>query len=104
VEAARRSGKTVVLGGQYCLSACTMFLGLQNVCVQPDTIFGFHGPNLRGQRMEEREHIQWTYYVAGYYPKDIAADFIETYSHEIAGFYYFSGREINSMYGIPLCN
>ena len=39
----RREGQRVELRGT-CLSACTMYLGLPNVCVDPAARFGFHGP------------------------------------------------------------
>ncbi|WP_146036514.1 hypothetical protein [Pseudotabrizicola formosa] len=39
----RRSGQAVELRGK-CYSACTMYLGLPNVCVSPEATFGFHGP------------------------------------------------------------
>lgn len=35
------SGQEVQLRG-YCVSACTMFLSLENVCVGPRARFGFH--------------------------------------------------------------
>jgi hypothetical protein len=37
-------GLPVRIEGRYCHSACTYFLGARDVCVSPDTLFGFHRP------------------------------------------------------------
>lgn len=39
----RQRGQRVEILGR-CYSACTMYLGLPNVCVGPDAVLGFHGP------------------------------------------------------------
>lgn len=40
-EMLERTNVTIPLSG-VCISACTMFLGLSKVCVEPGTMFGFH--------------------------------------------------------------
>ncbi len=50
IRALRSSGQRVELRGT-CLSACTMYLGLANVCVSPSAPFGFHGPTRNGKRL-----------------------------------------------------
>ena len=37
-------GTQVEIRGDYCMSACTMYLALSRLCVAPQTMFGFHGP------------------------------------------------------------
>lgn len=37
-------GLPVRIVGEYCHSACTLFLGASDVCVSPRTRFGFHRP------------------------------------------------------------
>jgi hypothetical protein len=34
-----------------CMSSCTMFLGVHNVCVIPQAILGFHGPYRFGSKL-----------------------------------------------------
>jgi len=43
VRKLRRTGQRVEIIGR-CYSACTMYLGLSNVCVAPNAVLGFHGP------------------------------------------------------------
>ncbi len=40
-ELIEKAGHQFKIDGM-CISACTMFLGLKNVCVAPRTVFGFH--------------------------------------------------------------
>lgn len=40
-ERIERSGHLFRIDGM-CISACTMYLGLKNVCVAPRTVLGFH--------------------------------------------------------------
>jgi hypothetical protein len=47
----RASGRPVEIRGNVCFSTCTMLLGLPQTCVDPDTVFGFHGPSRRGPPM-----------------------------------------------------
>ncbi|MFN4156235.1 MAG: hypothetical protein ACK4HF_16430 [Paracoccaceae bacterium] len=55
----RRSGQPVELRGR-CYSACTMYLGLPNVCVSPDAVFGFHGPQRLMARMPRDLFDHWS--------------------------------------------
>ncbi|MFV2038368.1 MAG: hypothetical protein ACC646_12335, partial [Paracoccaceae bacterium] len=41
----RADGTRLEIRGDFCMSACTMYLGLDNTCIAPDTVFGFHGPS-----------------------------------------------------------
>lgn len=41
IERIERSGHQFRIDGM-CISACTMYLGLRNVCVAPRTVLGFH--------------------------------------------------------------
>lgn len=55
----RRSGQAVELRGR-CYSACTMYLGLRNVCVSPDATFGFHGPQRLFVRLPRDLFDHWS--------------------------------------------
>ena len=41
VELLEKANVAVEISG-ICLSACTLYLGLPNVCVEPKTVLGFH--------------------------------------------------------------
>lgn len=43
VRKLRRQKRRVEIRGR-CFSACTMYLGLPDVCVTPNAVLGFHGP------------------------------------------------------------
>ena len=47
IERIERSGVRFVIDG-LCASACTMYLGLKNVCVAPRTTLGFHTASVQG--------------------------------------------------------
>ena len=73
------SGKEYRIVGQ-CSSSCTMFLGLDRVCVEPETRFKFHSPYyLRGipilaswaVEMNEQDHRIYVAQMMQYYPEGI---------------------------------
>lgn len=90
--------------GRYCLSACTMFLSLQNVCVAPDTMFGFHGPSSHtyGIGLSPVRFEHWSRIMATHYPEPLRTWFLETGRNRIVGFFFYSGRDIINM-GIRNC-
>lgn len=63
-----RSRSRVEIRGKYCLSSCTMMLGLKGVCVQSNTIFGFHGPSRQGARLPKVQFERASQFIASYYP------------------------------------
>jgi hypothetical protein len=52
VEDLNTLGLPVRIVGRYCHSACTLFLGAREVCVSPDTVFGFHQPRKAGGKVQ----------------------------------------------------
>lgn len=44
-DAAMSAGDTVELRGDFCSSSCTLWLAYPDVCVDPATVFQFHGPS-----------------------------------------------------------
>ncbi|MCC5974669.1 MAG: hypothetical protein JJT81_11510 [Rubellimicrobium sp.] len=67
IEAIRASGHRVEIRGAMCYSACTLYLGAGNVCVSPQTVFGFHGPTRNGQPLPPEAFDHWTRIMAQYY-------------------------------------
>ena len=100
----RAQGTRLEIRGQYCMSACTMYLGLSGTCVAPDTIFGFHGPSSRiygiGLRPEVFEH--WSKIMADHYPEPLKSWFLKTGRHRTVGFNTYNGRQLIGM-GITAC-
>jgi len=65
IALANRLGQTVVIDGQ-CMSACTMFLGADRVCVTDRAEFKFHGaiPTAIGETRKNQNEVMSAYYPA----------------------------------------
>lgn len=90
----KKSGQRVEIRGNICLSSCTMYLGAGDVCVDPDTRFGFHGPSYYGQPLAPEFFDYWSEVIADYYPKPVRVWFMETARHRINGYYTVKGAEL----------
>ncbi len=104
IQQYRASNTRVEIRGDYCLSSCTMFLGLPNICIAPDTVFGFHGPSSRiyGIALSAESFNHWSQIMADQYPEPLKAWFLRKGRHRIVGFLEFSGAELINM-GIQQC-
>ncbi len=104
IEKIRRSGRHVEIRSGYCMSACTMYLGLQDTCVMADVTFGFHGPGSSryGFALPPREFEYWSAVMGSYYPASLRHWYMETGRMITVGFYEMSGRELIRM-GISEC-
>lgn len=101
----RATGTRVEIRDGYCQSACTMYLGLNNVCVGPSARFGFHGPAINaraGLAMMPDEFEYWSQLMANYYPPQLRGWFLSTARYEIFGIIDVSGAELIRL-GIPEC-
>jgi hypothetical protein len=58
------AGRSVEIHGDICLSSCTMYLGVEDVCVNPKTRFGFHGPSYYGQPLPPKYFDYWSEVIA----------------------------------------
>lgn len=67
----RQSGQPVQLRGE-CMSACTMYLSLPQVCVAANATFGFHGPSFYGIPLNDYDFNYWSQVIAAHYPPAIA--------------------------------
>lgn len=90
----RAEGRTVELRGEACVSACTMYLGLDDVCVDPRTTFGFHGPSSYGVPMPPEYFEYWSKFLAGYYKKPLSDWFMKSARYELHAIYNLSGEEL----------
>jgi hypothetical protein len=90
----RAEGRAVELRGEACVSACTMYLGLDDVCVDPRTTFGFHGPSSYGIPMPPEYFEYWSEFLAGYYNAPLSDWFMKTARFELHSIYNISGKEL----------
>ena len=78
VESINTSRAQVEIRGGICYSACTMYLGAENVCISPATVFGFHGPSRGGRPLSAPEFEHWSNVMAHYYPDGLRQWFMKT--------------------------
>ncbi len=86
----------VEIRGNICYSACTMYLGAENVCISPATIFGFHGPSRGGRALQTSEFEHWSNVMAHYYPNGLRQWFLQTAR--------YSGSNVMQINGSDLIN
>ena len=98
----KSSGKRVEIRGRVCLSSCTMYLGAGDVCVSPDTRFGFHGPSYYGKPLEKRYFDYWSDVLADHYPDPVRAWFMSTARFKQSGYYTVLGAELIRL-GVEAC-
>lgn len=48
----QKQNRPVEIRGAICFSTCTVFIGLPNTCISPNTTFGFHGPSSNGRALD----------------------------------------------------
>lgn len=82
IQQMNATGAGYELSGRACLSSCTMFLGLDDVCIHADTVFGFHAPSVFFRSMTDREFQATTGLIASHYPDPIARQFMDSWRHD----------------------
>lgn len=98
-------GQRVEIRGGYCLSACTMYLGLSETCVSPEVKFGFHGPSSQtyGISLSPKDFEYWSQTMASYYPDPLRRWFLHTGRNITVGFYEISGENVIKL-GVSKCS
>lgn len=79
IAALRLSGEPVQIRGT-CFSACTMYLSLDNVCVWPEAVLGFHGPSAK-RALGQEEFDDVSHFIATHYPTSLQKWFMDTARH-----------------------
>ena len=99
------AGDRVELTMRLCLSACTLLLGVNDVCVSPRTRFGFHGVRISGKiSSEAKERIASGYErrMAQVYPPALGAWFLSHAAGKIMP-RYLTGSDLIERYGFEEC-
>jgi len=94
------AGDRVELRMLRCLSACTLLLAVDDVCVTKRGRFGFHGTDIRGKM--NASTAQWDRVLAGMYPATLG----DWFSANAAGkrrVSWLTGADLIRDYGIGEC-
>lgn len=97
IDRIRALRRPVEIRGPLCLSACTMYLGAGDVCVDPGVTFGFHGPSASGRPISRPSFEHYSRVMADHYPPGLRRWFIETARHRTSGYYRISGARLIEM-------
>jgi hypothetical protein len=101
VSRLNRTGAKKVISG-VCASACTMYLGVKNVCIEPDAEVWFHAAHLP---VEHRPDPLGSLQMLSYYPKKVRAWAIQVGALEKTewdGANVLTGRQLIGM-GVARC-
>ena len=97
-----RTGQPVRIEGGICYSTCTMFLGLPQTCVSPDTTFGFHGPSSYGRPLDPALFERASQLIAQNYPPALQRWYMDTGRYKTRTLYRIRGEQIIAL-GIEAC-
>ncbi|MEB8389326.1 hypothetical protein OO012_19085 [Rhodobacteraceae bacterium KMM 6894] len=96
VRKLRRTGQRVEIIGR-CYSACTMYLGLSNVCVAPNAVLGFHGPKGVAGSLASDVFDHWSQVMARNMRKPLQVWFMQHARHVRSGVLKVSGSTLINM-------
>jgi hypothetical protein len=91
----------VEITGRFCLSSCTMFLGAGDVCIDPKTVFGFHGPSNYGLPLRRDRFEYWSTVVASHYSAPLRDWYMQTARYTTSGFLRMSGAQLIQLGYLP---
>jgi hypothetical protein len=92
----------IELRGRICYSSCTLYLGADDLCISPDTIFGFHGPSRHGRALPPNEFEHWSQLMAAQYRTPLRIWFLNSARHRITGYHRLTGTQLIEI-GYPSC-
>jgi hypothetical protein len=98
----RQQSRPVEIRGAVCFSTCTMFLGLPNTCISPDTTFGFHGPSSYGRTLDPDTFSRASLIIASHYPAPLKDWYMNRARYKIHSVYRVKGENIIRM-GVRAC-
>jgi hypothetical protein len=102
VDRINAAGTRVEIRGDVCLSSCTMYLGAGNLCISPDTDFGFHGPSFFGADLPASDFEYWSRVIASFYNEPLRDWFMREARYRQLRHYTVTGEELIRI-GYPSC-
>ncbi|MCA0044264.1 hypothetical protein [Celeribacter litoreus] len=103
IQEINRLKQRVEIRSGACLSSCTMYLAVENMCVSPRAVFGFHGPYRLGPKLSETEFEEWSRFIAAHYPLNIRVWYLDKARHSVFSMSRLSGTELIRL-GVPKCD
>ncbi len=82
-----------------CRSACTLFLGIRNVCIDPDAILGFHA----GHDPNRNITASATSHMLGAYHASLRKYVLANHYMDTLEFHEISGRDMIHKFGYREC-
>lgn len=104
VEALQQEGRPVAIPEGQCLSACTLYLGLDATCVGRAAIFGFHGPTTQFGTiaLPRVEFERLSGLMARFYPEFLREWFLGDARYQTLTYRYVTGAELIRL-GVAEC-
>ena len=96
-------GTHVEIRGQSCNSSCTMYLGMPDTCVLPQTSFGFHVPSHYGRQLSARDFEYGSQVIASHYPDPLRSWYLSEGRTRISDYFRISGSELIRL-GVRQCS
>jgi len=97
IQQLKRDNTKVEIKG-VCISACTMYLSLENTCVHPDASLGFHGATeLPFIPATPKNKLKYDLRMAKHYPPNLRKWFMEEGRKIIILWKTKSGQEVHDM-------
>ncbi len=83
----------------HCQSACTIFLGIRNVCVDPNARLLFHA----GHDQQRQISAKWTNHMLNHYNAKLRAHLAANHAMDTLSFFTISGADMISKFGYRSC-
>lgn len=96
------TSRPVRIIGHICYSTCTLYVGLPETCISPETVFGFHGPSSFGKPLDPDSFERASRLIAAHYPEPLRTWYLKTARHEISGLFKVKGSVLINL-GIAQC-
>lgn len=92
----KKQGARVEIRGKFCISACTMYIGVENTCTYKSVMFGFHGPSSGsyGLALPPERFEYWSQIMAAHYPEPLRNWYLTTGRNVTVGYYRVSGEQL----------
>ena len=94
IRTLQQTGQQIRISGRVCQSTCTMFLGLEQTCISPETEFGFHGPSSFGLPLSRPVFEQASQIIADHYPAPLKRWYMEEARHSLWGMHRITGEQM----------